>query len=119
MPDKKIKLSIAGQEVVCNFGINYFYKHFKEITGIDMLAEGLKDMATVKMFDLTAGIYCAGYFAECSLKKEEPQIKFTDFEHHILSSDEAIAAKMVEDYLKILNPKEEEKTGEEVAQTSL
>jgi hypothetical protein len=114
---KKIKLSVAGQEVVCNFGVNYFYKHFYEITGTDMLVDGLKELASVKMFSLVPAIYCAGYFAECSLKKEEPKISKADFESHILSMDEKGAADMLNDYLNAINPKEETKEGEEIAQT--
>lgn len=103
MAEKKIKLSIEGQEVVCNFGVNYFYKHFNEITGIDLFVEGLKDTATVKAFDMAAGIYCAGYFAECSFKKEEPKLSIQDFKHHVLSLDEAGAVKMVTDYTSLIN----------------
>lgn len=113
MADKKITLSIEGQEAVCNFGVNYFYKHFNEATGIDMLVEGLKGIETTKMFDLVPAIYFSGYRAECSIKKQEVKIKKEDFEHYVLSADEATAAKMVTDYIQTINPS----AGEAVAQT--
>lgn len=82
-----------------------------------MLVEGLKDIATTKMFDLVSGIYCAGYLAESSVNKKPASLGYDDFKDHVLGLDEASAAKMVTDYLNIINPKEEEKKGEEVAQT--
>lgn len=114
--DKKIKLSIAGQDVTCNFGVNYFYKHFNEITGIDMLVEGLSGMATTKIFEIIPAIYFAGYKAECSIKKEEPKVSKEDFEYHVLSANEEVAIDMFTDYKNVINPKEEEKPGEEAAQ---
>lgn len=102
-------LSVAGQEVTCNFGINYFYKHFNDATGVDMLVDGLKGIETTKMFDLIPAIYYAGYRAECSLKKEEPKVTKEEFDHHVLSADEAIAAKLVTDYINTINPPEEKK----------
>lgn len=116
MADKKIKLSIAGKDVTCNFGVNYFYKHFNEITGIDLLIDGLKGMASTKIFDIIPAIYFAGYKAECSTKKEEPKLSKEDFEHHVLSANEEVATSMFQDYSNVINPKEEEKPGEVVAQ---
>jgi hypothetical protein len=117
MADKKIKLSVAGQEVVCNFGVNYFYKHFYEITGVDMLVDGLKGIETTKMFEVVPHIYFAGYKAECSVSKTDSQLNKDDFEHHVLSMDEAGATNLIKDYLNAINPKEETKQGEEQAQT--
>lgn len=113
--DKKLTLSVNGQEVTCNFGINYFYKHFHEATGIDMLIEGLKGIDSTKMFEIVPAIYYAGYRAECSLKREDPKLKKDDFEHHVLSADEATAAKLTTDYLHCINP---EPAGESEAQTN-
>lgn len=109
MAEKKIKLSIAGQEVTCNFGINYFYKHFNEATGVDMLVEGLAGIGSTKMFDLIPGIYYAGYRAECSLTKSEPKLTKEDFDFHVLSADETVAAKMINDYVNTINPPDEKK----------
>lgn len=107
-------LEISGQTVTCNFGVNYFYKHFNEITKIDMLVDGLKGIETTKMFDLIPAIYYAGYKAECSKKDVEPSLKFKDFEKYVLGGDEALAAKMINDYLGII--KTEDKPGELMAQ---
>lgn len=117
MADKKITLSIAGQEVVCNFGVNYFYKHFKEISGKDMLVEGLKGIETTQMFDIIHDLYYAGYRAECSVKREEPKLTGDDFEHFVLSSNEAGAGKLITDYLNTIKPPDDELPGEHPAQT--
>lgn len=117
MADKKIKLSIAGQEVTCNWGSNWYYEHFWQITGVDMLVEGLKGIETTKMFRIIPAVYYAGYLTDCSVKKEEPKLKKEDFEYHVLSGDEVLAASMIKDYFDCINPKEEEKQGELAAQT--
>jgi hypothetical protein len=110
MADKKITLNIGGQEVVCNFGVNYFYKHFKEISGIDMLVDGLKGIETTKMFDIIPALYFAGYKAECSINKKDSTVPYEDFQFHVMSTDEAAAAKMITDYLNLLTTVDEKKT---------
>lgn len=52
MADKKITLSIAGQEVVCNFGVNYFYKFYNEITGNDPLVKGFGEVEGVALLNV-------------------------------------------------------------------
>ena len=97
---------MEGQDVVCNFGVNYFYKHFKEISGVDMLVDGLKGIETTKMFDIIPALYFAGYKAECSVNKKESKIPYEIFEFHVLSTDEKGAAKMITDYLDLLTTEE-------------
>lgn len=116
MADKKIKLLIAEQEVTCNFGVNYFYKHFNEATGIDMLVDGLKGIESTKIFDLVPAIYYAGYRAECSVSKQAASLTKDQFEHYVLSGNEATATKMLTEYLTCVTPAE--KTGELEAQTT-
>lgn len=108
MPDKKIQLTVAGQSIVCNFGINYFYKYLKELTGIDLLV-GLKDGQTIDILETTPLIYFAGYKAECSLNKKDILLTAEAFQDYVYSMDELGVAKMLEDFTKLINP---EKTGE-------
>lgn len=117
MAERKLKVLIAGQEVTCNFGINYFYKHFNELTGIDMLGNGIEDVTPGKMLDLIPAIYAAGYLAECSAKKVDPALTKGDFDHHVMSMDEAGAAKMTNDYLDVIKTVDSSKPGEGEAQT--
>jgi hypothetical protein len=35
---KKINISLLGKELTLNFAVSYFYKYFKEATGIDLFA---------------------------------------------------------------------------------
>lgn len=118
MADKKITLSIEGQEVVCNFGVNYFYKHFKEISGIDMLVDGLKGIETTQMFDIIPALYYAGYKADCSINKKDYQVPYEDFQFHVMSNDEKGAAKMITDYLNLLTLSDEKKTQMELQAAS-
>lgn len=115
MANKKIKLTINEQEVVCNFGVNYFYKHFKEVSGVDMLVDGLKGIETTKMFDIIHDLYYAGYKAQCSSNKEEPKLTHADFEYFVMSADESVASKLITDYLNTI--KVPELPGEPPAQT--
>jgi hypothetical protein len=114
MADKKIKLVVGEQEVTCNFGVNYFYKHFQEASGIDMLVDGLKGIQTTKIFDVLPAIYFAGYKAECSINMQEVKLTKDQFEHHVLSADESTAGQMLKDYLSAIKPVESE--GELAAQ---
>jgi hypothetical protein len=107
MPDKLITLTVEGKQAVCNFGINYFYKHYKELTGTDLLVNGLDGITTVKLFEIIPALYCAAYLSECSKHRKDPEIKLDDFAHHILSLDEAGAAKMLTDYTNLLSPPKE------------
>ena len=113
MADKKIKLLVAGQEVDCNFGVNYFYKHYKEVTGVDILVDGLKGLTSTEMFDVVASLYYAGYLAECSLSKKAAGLTKEEFDDLVLSSDEEGVGKMVNDYAATIKVE----TGEDQAQT--
>lgn len=114
MRDRKIKLSIKGQEVVCNFGINYHYEHYFNLTGEDLLVSGFEGISTVKMFKIIPALYCAAYMSQCSINGQQQNLTLEDFRHHVLSMDEAGAAKMMTDYTSLLAASK----GEELAQTT-
>lgn len=114
MADKKITLEIAGKSVTCNFGINYFYKHFKDITGIDMLLNGFGDTDGVNALEATKNILYAGYKAENSLNKSENGLTIEDFDHHLSSMDTKGVNDLMIKFVNIINP---EQKGEPEAQT--
>lgn len=101
MADKKIKLSIEGQEVVCNFGVNYFYKHFEEITGIDPMLKGFGEMEGLRLFDAIVNIFYAGYKAEQSFKREEAVLSREVFEYYVQSKDIEGVNKMSEEFANL------------------
>lgn len=117
---KKLTLTINGIEAVCNFGVNYFYKHYFELTKVDLLVSGLEGIATIKIFEIMPSVYCAGYLAECSLKKEDPKLTFNDFENYVLEGDPDVANKMLSDYMDLMLPgwRENINAGEQQAQTT-
>lgn len=39
---KKITITLFDKELTLNFGVNYFYKYFKEATGIDLYASSFE-----------------------------------------------------------------------------
>lgn len=116
MSYKKIKLSIAGQEVVCNFGINYFYRHYKDITGIDPMVGGFGEVEGLELFDTIGNIFYAGYRAESSLKKAEPVLSKEDFIYYVMSMDRDGVNKMSEEFTNLIVTKEDQ-PGEQAAQT--
>lgn len=65
--NKQLTISIGGDDITLNLGVNYFYKYFKEATGIDLIKEGIVDIQSVKIFDYTIGFIYAGYAAECKM----------------------------------------------------
>lgn len=116
MADKKFNLEIGGKTVTCNFGINYFYKHFKEITGIDMLIEGFGNTDGVNALDATKNVLFAGYKAELSMNKKDPELTIEDFDHHLSSMDTKGVNELMIKFVNIINP-EQKVPGEEMAQT--
>lgn len=100
--NKEKDLNISGRIVPVNFGINYFYKYFLEATGIDLIAQGLIDVNTVKVFDYTAGFIYAGHKAHCSLKKTECNISSEDAMDMIYSMSEKDATEMLTECLALM-----------------
>lgn len=112
MADKKITLSIAGQEVVCNFGVNYFYKFYNEITGNDPLVKGFGEVEGVALFDTITNIFYAGYLTDKKITKSDGNLTKDDFEFHVQSMDVEGVNKMSEQFAEILGVKGEAKPGE-------
>lgn len=112
MSDKKVTIEINGKEAVCDFGVNWYYKFYYEATGKDLLVTGLQSLASSEMFDMLPALFFAAYKAECKMTKKDPELELKDFEELLLSSDEAFAGKMLNDFLTARGV-----TGEPEAQT--
>lgn len=106
----KVKtLQVRDKNVVVNFGVNYFYKYFLEATGVDLIADGLVNLGSVKIFDYLAAFIYSGYRAECSLKGEKKiEIKFEDFQHEVLSMSEQGASDLLTECFSLLAGKAED-----------
>ena len=83
---KKISVRLLDKDITLNFGVGRFYNLFKEATGKDLLTFST-DFDTVKLVEVTQGIVYAGYYAECKLKKEQPEFTLTEIFEAILDSD--------------------------------
>jgi hypothetical protein len=105
----KVKtLSLNGKDVVVNFGINYFYRYFLEATGVDLIANGLVDIGTVKVFDYLAAFIYAGHKAECSFNRQKCELPFEDCQHEVLSMSEVEATKLLTECFTLLSGKTED-----------
>lgn len=114
MADRKISLSIAGHDIVCNFGTNFYYKDFYEQTGDDLLVkyeEIYAELATSKVFKRLPQLYYAAYTGGCHFSNEEIKLKFEDFQWAMCSPGEVDLAKFLSDFLEI--NKGQETNGEE------
>lgn len=117
---KQLTITISGNGLVCNFGVNYFYKHLKELTGIDMLADDVKNIVSTDGIGTIAGMVYAAHMAECSLAKGKPEIPLDEVEHHYLSMDATAFVVAVKEIFKVINPEEneEDKPGEAETQAA-
>jgi hypothetical protein len=90
-----------------NLTVNWFYKYFLEITGIDLLATPRLDDATgVKAFEYAAAFISAGYQAQCKLDKTEVKYSKDVIEDMIMSLDAAKATEIVLQLVSEISPKE-------------
>lgn len=102
MPDKILTLTVEDKQAVCNFGINYFYKHYHEQTGTDLLVSGFEEIKSSKIFETLPALFYSGYLAQCSKSRKDPELSKEDFNHYVYCLDEAGAGKMFTDYVEIL-----------------
>lgn len=74
--NKEKELIIADKEVPVNFEINYFFKFFRDKTGVDLLSNSklnIDDSDTIAVFDYLSSLLFAGNNAYQKLhKKEDP-----------------------------------------------
>jgi hypothetical protein len=104
MADKKVTLSIAGKEVVCNFGVNYLYKFFKEVTGKDLMVDGLTGITTSEVFDIVPALFYSGYKADRATEKQPAELTHEDFSDHFYAGDVDLVQKAFTDYMDVISP---------------
>jgi hypothetical protein len=73
--EKKMKLSLGGNELVLNFDTPRHWTLFKKATGFDILTFGNTEIDADRIVQFAKGLTYAGYYAECKLNKVDP--KFT------------------------------------------
>lgn len=116
---KRITVTIADKEIVIDFGVNYFHKHFKDLSGIDMLSEGVSGFLTLEGFSIAAKMIVAGNMAVKSLESKYPEpaaapdATVGEVEHYFYSQDQETAYKIIADLIAAFAPKkEDEEPGE-------
>lgn len=109
---KLIPIQVNGQQVSCDFGVNWFYKHYHDVTGKDMLeGNGLEGVGTYKTFDVAAALFYAGHKAHASATKTTELITLEAITDYVMALDlkEAIALiKLYTDTLPKAEPGEAE-----------
>jgi hypothetical protein len=89
-------VSIGELKLSLNLSVNWFYKYFLEITGIDLLANPrLEDATGVKSFEYAAAFVAAGYRAQCKMDKTEVKHTKEEIEDMIMSLDPVEAVGIV------------------------
>jgi hypothetical protein len=90
------KITIGEVDFNLNLTVNWFYKYFLEITGIDLLANPrLEDATGVKAFEYAAAFVAAGYQANCRMNKTEVKHTKEAIEEMIMSLDPVQAVGIV------------------------
>lgn len=97
--NKEAILNVSGKTIHVNFGVNYFYKYFLEATGVDLIASGLIDTQSVKIFDYLAGFLYAGNKAHCSLTDQRFDLSKEKVEKMVYSMDEKGATELLTECL--------------------
>ncbi len=119
---RQITLTINDKVVVADFGSNYFYKHFKTLSGIDIISENLSGLLSSEGFDIAAKMVVAGNMALKSLESKYPQppappdIEVSEAEHWFLSQDLKGAYAVINDIVAVVFPKKEAEPGEAAPQ---
>lgn len=96
---KKVQLLIGSLAVTCNFGINYFYHHYRNLTKVDLLKEPLTSLNGVVAFDTLADLFYAAHKAECSHQKTEEVVSREDIENYILSMDTSGSLELLDKFM--------------------
>ena len=89
-------ITIGEVKFSLNLSVNWFYKYFLEITGIDLLANPrLEDATGVKSFEYAAAFVAAGYQPQCRMDKSEVKYSKDQIEEMIMSLDPVQAVGIV------------------------
>lgn len=115
--ERKITIQAGGQQYPLNLGINRFYKYFMEATGIDLLAQGLVSVESVRVFDYVAGFLYAGHRAECVLNKQPCNLTFDQAREIVLDMTEKEASDILVQVTVCYMGGKEEKNAEPQAES--
>lgn len=116
MSKQLITLQVAGKQVTCNFGINYFYKFVYDITGRDMLSGNIDGLGSALGFELLADLVYAGYKANNTVSGTKEDVTHEEITRHFLSMSPAEFTAALTDAIKAMNP--EAATGEAETQAA-
>ncbi len=117
----RLTREINGKQVTGEFYSGYFKKHFKEISGVDVLADDMKNLLSVDGITAGAQMLVAGNMADKSLAAAypappaEPDITVQEAEDYLLRLETNEAFNLIRDMAAIIYKvpaKSEDKPGE-------
>lgn len=95
MAEKKLVLQIEGKDTVLNYGVNWFFEHFKTDSGLDLIKDSaLMDVESTEFFKYLQSFIWAGYLSGCSVKGEEPVMERKQVEAYVMGLDEQAAVDL-------------------------
>lgn len=96
-------LTIEGKEVSLDFGANWFYEHYKEDSGIDLMKDNLKvDVNSMEILSVNQSLIWAAYQTNCSIKEVQPEVTRAQVKKFVMSMD---LVKAYELFVKLLTAK--------------
>lgn len=115
MADKKMTLQLGGQNLVLNYGVNYFYKYFKEGTGMDLLTFSKTEIDSVSLIEFVAGLIYAGHMAESKISNTNHTLTKQQVDEYVWALSPEESGKIFEQYNNLMS--EGKETGEPGGQT--
>lgn len=120
MAEKKITVVINGKDVVCNYGVNWFYEHYKKDSGHDIIKDGgfnEVDIQSTQLFETVQSLLWAGILTEASLNKTEPPVTREDVVYHVMGGTAESVNQLMVDIVAAISgvdaTEQKEDTGEE------
>lgn len=117
MINRKLTVVINGKDVVCNYGVLWFYEHYKTDSGHDLVKDGgfkEVDLQSTQMFSVVQSLLWAGILTEASLNKVEPSVTRDDVCHYVMSGDVESISKLMFDIVAAISGVEATEQKEEV-----
>ena len=116
--EKKKTIKVKEQEFAVNFGVMWFYKHFKEAIGVDLIQKGnltWEEIQGTQVVDYIAAFLYAGVKADYSVRREESPLSFPQAEALVSDLSEGEAGALLTECMLIMAgaTEEEEEKNEE------
>jgi hypothetical protein len=95
--EKKLTISIEGNEVVLNFGVNWFFEFYKNDSGHDLVKDpemSLLDLGSIDLFKYLQSMVWAGYQANCKITKEPLKLTREQVQDLVMSGSEGDATDL-------------------------